>query len=167
MKITVEHTDRCSSSDHGIGRVWEGTTDQGTPVKVLICGLLPGSDDPVLAAQFEREHDAIPDMPPVCPECGEPMEEHKLVAEVRIDMYEVMARMLIGFGDSKLPMPPGETPAALANRLRDRLALVDKEYHDDLVRAANGVTLYVVERLMAAQGITNLTPTISGVAGHA
>jgi hypothetical protein len=78
---------------------------------------------------------------------------------VEIDLYEVMARMLIGFGDSKLPMPPGETPADLAVRLRQRLALLDKDYHDDLVNAAREVTSYVVERIMETH--------FAEVAGHA
>jgi hypothetical protein len=75
------------------------------------------------------------------------------VVEVRIDMYEVMARMLIGFGDSKLPMPATESASGLADKLRDRLALADREYHDSLLEAATAVTRYIVEQIMEANGI--------------
>jgi hypothetical protein len=78
---------------------------------------------------------------------------------IEIDLYEVMARMLIGFGDSRLPMPAGETAADLAARLRQRLALLDKDYHDDLINAAKEVTNYVVDRIMEAH--------FAEVAGHA
>jgi hypothetical protein len=175
MKITVEHTDCHSRSDYGLGRVWTGTTDQGTPLKVLICGMQSDSDDPAMVERFDREHDALPAFSEVCPDCGEPMVEHQLVSEsgtgvvgeARVDMYEVMARMLIGFGDSKLPIPKGETAAGLAARLRERLPRIDKEYHDDLLRAAHAVTMYVVERVMAAQGIAKIVAPGSPVAGHA
>ena len=85
-----------------------------------------------------------------------------MTSEVKIDLYEVMARMLIGFGDSRVPIPEDETPGSLAARLRERLAQADQEYHDHLLSAAEAVAVYVVEEVMAAQG-----DLIGEVAGNA
>jgi hypothetical protein len=169
-KITIEPTDRAGRSPLGSGRVWEGTTDQGTPIKVLICGLLPSSDDPALVAQFDREHDALPALPEVCPDCGEPHIEHKLVGELVIDMYMVIARWMIAFaaaGGTDMAAPAGLTETQMADNLRAELATRDRAYHDALVAAAHAASRYVIDKIMAAQGIEQLDGMIGEVAGHA
>lgn len=158
MKITIESTDRISKSDYGVGRVWEGTTDQGTPVKALVAGLAAGSDDPVLEAQFDREHAALTDVPDTCPDCGEPLVEHAVVeqGQLVIDLYDVAARMLETFGEGRVEKPEGVTPERLAKMLREQLPKVDKDYHDRLLRTASEMTQFIVMKFMEGQGITRL-----------
>jgi hypothetical protein len=88
-----------------------------------------------------------------------------MTSEVKIDLYEVMARMLLGFGDSRATIPEDETPGSLAVRLRERLAQADPEYHDNLLSAAHAVTMYVVEEVMAAHNFE--CDQIGEVAGNA
>lgn len=187
MKITIEATGRMSRSPFGgAGRVWEGETDLGTPVKALVSGLAAGSDDPQMVQRFDAEHDAMqaetePKPDEICPDCGEPLETHRqvvvgdlplsengpLIAEVKIDMHEVIARWIMAYGgDRGVPVPPGTTPHALANSLRTHLPLADKPYHDALVKAANAVTQYICEQIMAANGVS-MADEIGEPAGHA
>lgn len=171
MKITIEHTDRMSRSDHGVGRVWTGTTDAGTPIKVLISGMRPDSEDEVLIAQFEREYEAIDgDAPTHCPDCGEPLVEHEVEvkSEVSLDMYEVIARWIDAYGQhpDAARRPPGVSLERMARHMRANLEEADKPYHDALVAAARAVSMYVIEQIMEGQGATRLD-SIGAVAGHA
>jgi len=156
MKICMNPTTRISRSPMGIGRVWEGQTEQGTPVKVLVSGLAAGSDDPALAAQFDREHEELPvEDGPKCPDCGEPLEYH--VAEVggeaemrraEVDLYEVVARWLMA-SDNELA-PPGVTEAGVAEHFRNKLEALDPGAHKRLMKAAGVVTRYVAEQILGA-----------------
>src|SRR5262249_39226930 len=118
MKITMSATNRCSKSEIGVGRVWEGQTEFGTPVKVLVSGLAANTDDPAMQAQFDKEHDEPPYASdgPVCPDCGQPMELHAVEIgeeqivehrQVKIDLYDVMVRWLMA-SDSEM-VPAGVT----------------------------------------------------------
>jgi hypothetical protein len=169
MKMSIGPTDRVSRSPLGVGRVWVGTTDQGTPVKALVCGLQSDSDDPALVAQFDREHDALPQLPETCPDCGGALIEHKLVGELVIDMYEVIARWMIAYADAggtDMPAPEGLTSAQTADYMRASLATGDKAQHDALVAAAHAASRYVIDKVMAAQGIEQ-RDGIGQVVGHA
>ena len=154
MKITMEATTRISNSPLGTGRVWEGTTDHGTPVRVLVSGLAAGSDDPVAEAQFDAEHDALPKPDgPLCPDCGEPMEYHALEdspheprMQASVDLYEVIARWLMA-SDSELA-PLGLDETAVAAHMRERPEQLDPDAHERLLNAAKVVTLYIAKRLL-------------------
>ena len=192
MKITIEATTQMSRSPFGgTGWVWEGETDLGTPIKALVSGLTAGSDDPQMVQRFDAEHDALlaetePKPGDICPDCGEPIETHHktvigelplpedglILAEVKIDMHEVIARWIMAYGgDRGVPIPEGEvTPEELARALRTKMPLVDKPYHDALVKAANAATQYICEQIceqiMAANGIS-LDDGIGEPIGHA
>jgi len=156
MKITITVTDRISQSPMGVGRVWEGQTEHGTPVKALIAGLAANTDDPALQAQFDKEHDAIPEVGPLCPDCGMPMIEHSMEADeeegliehhqVEIDLYDVMVRWLMASDDELVK--PGVTEEQLAEHFRNNLEQLDPDAHARLTKAAGVVTKFVVERLI-------------------
>jgi len=170
MKLTIEATTRISSSPLGTGRVWEGKTDQGTPVRVLVSGLAAGSDDPAVEAQFDREHDALPEPEgPRCPDCGEPMlyhaaahdddQGHEVRMTAKVELYEVIARWLIA-SDSGL-VPPGVTEEGVAEYFRKNLERFDPDAHQRLTNAAKVIVLYIAEQLLV-----KATPQ-PDVVGHA
>jgi len=172
MKITMEATTRISQSPLGMGRVWHGTTDQGTPVKVLVSGLAADSDDPEVEAQFDREHEALPDEEgPLCPDCGQPMELHELAAmpveterhlRAEVDLYEVIARWLMAYGSEMVP--PETNEAELAEHLRQHLKRRDPGHHDRLMNAAKVTALYIARRVL--QEAAEIKPTTHET-GHA
>lgn len=167
MKITLTPTQEASVSDLGAGRIWAGKTAKGTPLRVLISGLAPDSDDPRMVERFWREHDAIPELleEPVCPDCGEPMTRHRgrPLKTVGVDVYQVIARFVIG---AECSLPGGEDvpgdPNEYAELLREQLEEHNKAHHDRLVRAAHMVLHYVQEVVNAQQ-----TPMHEQVAGNA
>jgi hypothetical protein len=166
MKMTIEATDQAGSCPLGAGQVWVGKTSKGTPIIALISGLHPGSDDPKLVARFERERASLPKIE-VCSECGEPMEKHlSIVGErVRVDLYEVMARIIIGSGlttDPRDEIDHITEPSVLADIFRDNLADRNREQHDRLYNAAVMVMEYIEQSVNA-----QTQPMDLQVAGHA
>ena len=166
MKITLTPTQEVSSSDHGVGQVWEGKTTKGTPVRVLVCGLAPGSDDPKMVERFDRESEAVPAVKPVCPDCGEPLTRHpgRPLKTVGVDVYQVIARFVIGAG---MGLAEGDEeaeddPDRLADFYREELEAHNPAHHDRMVRAAHMV-LHYVQEVVNAQN----TPMHEQVAGNA
>ena len=160
MKITMSETRRCSKSEMGVGRVWEGQTEFGTPVKVLVSGLAANTDEPAMQAQFDREHDALSYASdgPVCPDCGELMELHSMEIgeepldeliehrQVAIDLYDVMVRWLMASDDELVK--PGVSEELLAEHFRTNLERLDPDAHRRLTKAAGAVAVFIAERFV-------------------
>lgn len=154
MKITVEHTDEIDQSRAGQGRVWVGTTEKGTPVRALIAGISPASDDPVMIDRLEREYDEIPRIgPPLCPVCGEPMvpETHPEVMHaipLELDLYVVAAHWIAGYTGTAVVTP--------AKDIREEVtASVSKEELGRLLEAARAAADYIGNTLAAQINILN------------
>jgi len=100
-----------------------------------------------------------------CPDCGKPFSEHVMVTDrsVRVDIYEVIARIVIG---SRIAGEDGDAginePSVLADVYRETLAARNQDQHDRLFNAAVMVMEYV-EQCLNAQ----MTPMDDQVAGHA
>jgi hypothetical protein len=170
MKVTLEATADYGRSTLGAGRIWRGTSDQGTPVECLVAGMRPDSDDPAVEERFERERDALPEAEgPICPDCGEPMvlhggeaEEGETTMRGEVDLFEVVARWLMA-SDSTLA-PPGVTAAGLAAHLKERLEKEDnKATLDRLLKAARAASLYIIDCVMHFREVRPTT----GEVGHA
>lgn len=60
MILTLEPTDRIERVEGKLCRVWQGTTDGGTPVVAHVACVSPQTHDPAVNALFERELEALP-----------------------------------------------------------------------------------------------------------
>lgn len=165
MKITLTPTQEADVSSLGAGHVWEGKTEKGTPVRALICGLMPSSDDPKMIERFVREYTEVPEVDlAVCPDCGQPLSSHRPTRTVGVDPYQVIARFVIGadMGLAEGDEEPEDDPNRLAEIYREQLADHNRAHHDRMLRAAHMVLEYV-EDIVNAQ----TTPMHKQVAGNA
>lgn len=56
MKLTLTPTTAIDTIDGKVrARIWEGTTEDGVPVKVWISAIQPQTSDEAKLAQFERD----------------------------------------------------------------------------------------------------------------
>lgn len=60
MKLTLEPTDRIQTVDGVPHRIWQGTTDQGTPVLAYVRAVSAQTHDEAALAVFDRELQALP-----------------------------------------------------------------------------------------------------------
>lgn len=82
-----------------------------------------------------------------CPDCGRPIDhDHH---QLQLDLYEVIARFLAGYGvEAGIPMPDETSLGELANKLRNDLP-EDKPHHDRMMTAAALASHYVWHQLAA------------------
>lgn len=64
MKLTIEPTRECTSIEGIPCRIWEGTDENGTEVKVWVRTLQPQTHDTERLAAFEQELQALPPLRP-------------------------------------------------------------------------------------------------------
>jgi hypothetical protein len=158
MRLTIEATRFFGESQNGKGMVFVGETDQGTPVRALICGIQPDSKDPAVAAQLDRECDAIPQ--PVCEHCGD-TDDHEHgggeMARAQIDPFEIAAIWL-------RHIDPGHAtdPEFTAAFMRENLPEVDPEKCEAVINGTKAIWEYIMGVLLDAPGIP-----ISREVGHA
>lgn len=143
MQLTLISTDEADSSRTGCGRVWEGTTGNGTPVRVLICGMLPNSDDPAVVERFDAEYATLPEVEGAFELPG------LVMRAAKIDLLEIVAMLLMSYGkDIGMEVPPGLTVEQFANDLRD--AAVPDPRIEHLLRGADEVSRFIVGKVLNA-----------------
>lgn len=154
MKLTITPTDEADRSKLGHGRIWEGKTGSGVPVRVLVAGLMPDTADARLRRMFEREYDALRELEIT-------VEDDVVMRSASVDLYQVIARWLIAYGDKAgFKLPPDKSPDALAKELREH---ADDHPNDRLlVAAATEVTKYIVDLVLTAPPVA-----VSSEVGHA
>lgn len=85
-----------------------------------------------------------------CPDCGRPMDEH-LEVSLQIDLIEVIARWLHGYGE--IPFPGDTGMDELVEALRQRVQDGTEAERRRLFAAAMEVTTYVGEQVVAQYGL--------------
>jgi hypothetical protein len=56
MKLTIEPTSELVFVNGAAARIWQGTTDKGTPIYAIVAMVaVPAGSAPDIHAQFERE----------------------------------------------------------------------------------------------------------------
>ena len=64
MKLTIEPTSECTSIEGIPYRIWEGTDENGTAVKVWVRTIQPQTHDTERLAAFEKELEGLPPLRP-------------------------------------------------------------------------------------------------------
>jgi hypothetical protein len=99
---------------------------------------------------------------PICSGCGRPASEHVDAVMVQLDLVEVIARWLLGYGTAAgEPMPSDTSIDELAEALRRRFVGEDgDDNRERLMLAARLTAEYIGEQVIAQYELRK-------VAGHA